>query len=112
MSGVFFRVLGPELLEPQEIMSTPPSSGGLRFSERASGAMLSSGDAVAVSADQPGALELRPAAGAVRFVAIGGPAINEPIVQIGPFVMNSREESEQAMADFKAGKFGTVTPFT
>ena len=32
-------------------------------------------------------------------------------MQIGPFVMNSREESEQAMADFKAGKFGTVTPF-
>jgi redox-sensitive bicupin YhaK (pirin superfamily) len=48
----------------------------------------------------------------VRFVAIGGPAINEPIVQIGPFVMNSREESEQAMADFKAGEFGAVMPFT
>ena len=80
--------------------------------ERAAGAMLSSGEAVAVSADQPGALELRPAAGAVRCVAIGGSAIDEPVVQNGPFVMNSREESEQAMADFKAGKFGTVTPFT
>ena len=73
---------------------------------------LASGEAVAVSADQAGAVELRPAAGAVKFVAIGGPAINEPIVQFGPFVMNSREEAEQAMADFKAGKFGTVTPFT
>jgi len=26
--------------------------------------------------------------------------------------MNSREEAEQAMADFKAGKFGAVMPFT
>jgi redox-sensitive bicupin YhaK (pirin superfamily) len=47
----------------------------------------------------------------VKFVAIGGPAINEPIVQIGPFVMNTREEAEQAIADFEAGKFGAVTPF-
>jgi len=79
--------------------------------ERASGATRSSSEAVAVSADQAGALELRPSAGPVRFVAIGGATIDEPIVQIGPFVMNSREESEQAMADYKAGKFGTVTPF-
>ena len=78
---------------------------------RGSDTTLASGEAVAVSADQAGAVELRPATGAVKFVAIGGPAINEPIVQFGPFVMNTREEAEQAMADFKAGKFGTVTPF-
>ena len=80
--------------------------------ERGSDTTLSSGEAAAVSADQAGAVELRPATGAVKFGAIGGPAINEPIVQFGPFVMNSREEAEQAMADFKAGKFGTVKPFT
>jgi redox-sensitive bicupin YhaK (pirin superfamily) len=80
--------------------------------EGSSGAMLSSSEAVAISADEAGAVELRPAAGAVKFVAIAGPAINEPIVQMGPFVMNSREEAEQAMADFKAGKFGAVMPFT
>ena len=57
-------------------------------------------------------MELRSAAGAVKFVAIAGPSINEPIVQMEPFVMNSREEAEQAMADFKAGKFGAVVPFT
>lgn len=80
--------------------------------ERGSGAMLSSGEALTVSADQAGTVELRPATGAVKFVAIGGPAINEPIVQAGPFAMNTREEAEQAMADFEAGKFGAVTPFT
>ena len=80
--------------------------------ESGSGATLSSGEAVAVSADEAGTVELRPLAGAVKFVAIAGPAINEPIVQMGPFVMNSREEAEQALADFRAGKFGAVKPFT
>ena len=79
--------------------------------ESSTGATLSSSEAVAISADEAGTVELRPAAGAVKFVAIAGPAINEPIVQMGPFVMNSREEAEQAMADFKAGKFGAVMPF-
>jgi redox-sensitive bicupin YhaK (pirin superfamily) len=36
---------------------------------------LSSGGAVAVSADETGTVELRPSAGAVKFVAIAGPAI-------------------------------------
>ena len=76
-----------------------------------SGATLASGEAVAVSADRNGTVELRPSSGAVKFVAIAGAAIDEPIVQMGPFVMNSHEEAEQAMADFQAGKFGTVRPF-
>lgn len=80
--------------------------------ESGTGATLSSGEAVTVSANKAGTVELRPSTGAVKFVAIAGPAINEPIVQMGPFVMNSREEAEQAIADFQAGKFGTVTPFT
>lgn len=74
-------------------------------------ATLLSGEAVAVSADEAGTVELRATASAVKFVAIAGPAIHEPIVQLGPFVMNSQEEAEQALADFQAGKFGTVTPF-
>lgn len=80
--------------------------------ENVAGATLSSGEAVAVSAIEAGSVELRPSGGAVKFVAIGGPAINEPIVQRGPFVMNSQEEAEQAIADFQAGKFGTVKPFS
>jgi redox-sensitive bicupin YhaK (pirin superfamily) len=80
--------------------------------ESSTGAALSSSEAVAISANEAGTVELRSAAGAVKFVAIAGPSINEPIVQMGPFVMNSREEAEQAMADFKAGKFGAVVPFT
>ncbi|WP_233840878.1 pirin-like C-terminal cupin domain-containing protein [Dyella sp. 2HG41-7] len=70
------------------------------------------GQAVAVSADQPGVLVLGSPGGEVRFVVIAGPAIHEPVVQYGPFVMTSIEEMEQTVRDFQAGKFGTVRPFT
>ena len=41
-----------------------------------------------------------------RFVLISGQPINEPIVQHGPFVMNTREEITQTMEDYQEGKNG------
>jgi redox-sensitive bicupin YhaK (pirin superfamily) len=38
-----------------------------------------------------------------RVLLIAGKPLNEPIVQYGPFVMNSREEIEQALRDFRDG---------
>lgn len=40
-----------------------------------------------------------------RFVVISGKPINESIVQYGPFVMNTREEIDQAMQDFASNHF-------
>lgn len=40
-----------------------------------------------------------------RFLLISGEPLNEPIAQWGPFVMNTREEVEQAIDDFRAGRF-------
>ena len=40
-----------------------------------------------------------------RFVVISGKPINEPIAQYGPFVMNTREEIDQAMQDFQSNNF-------
>jgi len=41
-----------------------------------------------------------------RFILIAGKPLNEPIVQYGPFVMNSQEEIFQAVNDFRAGSLG------
>ena len=40
-----------------------------------------------------------------RFLLVSGKPINEAIVQYGPFVMNSREEIDQAMRDYQSNDF-------
>ncbi|XP_078433947.1 pirin-like protein [Wolffia australiana] len=42
----------------------------------------------------------------LRFVLICGQPINEPVVQSGPFVMNTRAEIEQAYDDYRLGRNG------
>ena len=42
----------------------------------------------------------------LHFVLIAGKPLNEPIVQHGPFVMNTREEIEQAFSDYSHAKNG------
>jgi redox-sensitive bicupin YhaK (pirin superfamily) len=41
----------------------------------------------------------------VRVLLVAGKPLREPVVQYGPFVMNTPEEIEQAIADFQAGRF-------
>jgi redox-sensitive bicupin YhaK (pirin superfamily) len=55
------------------------------------------GDAIAVEANSDAVLLL-----------LGGEPIDEPIAGYGPFVMNSEEEIQQAVADFNSGRFGRM----
>ena len=55
--------------------------------------ILSSEGRVVITAGENGA----------RFILLAGKPIGEPVVQYGPFVMNSREEIEQALADYRDG---------
>lgn len=43
-----------------------------------------------------------------EVLLLGGLPIREPIVQYGPFLMNTRQEILDAMDDFQAGRMGTV----
>jgi redox-sensitive bicupin YhaK (pirin superfamily) len=42
---------------------------------------------------------------AVRFLLVSGKPLNEPIARYGPFVMNTRQEIEQALSDLRRGTF-------
>jgi hypothetical protein len=54
-------------------------------------AVLGPGDDVEITAGANGA----------SFILVAGRPLNEPIVQHGPFVMNTREEIEKAFSDYR-----------
>jgi redox-sensitive bicupin YhaK (pirin superfamily) len=56
--------------------------------------VLSEGDRVEVHAGKEGA----------SFLVLAAKPIREPVVQYGPFVMNTRDEIEQALADYRDGQ--------
>lgn len=41
-----------------------------------------------------------------EFLLVSGQPLNEPVARGGPFVMNTREQVEQAFADYREGRFG------
>ncbi len=41
-------------------------------------------------------------------LVLGGKPIGEPVIQYGPFVMNTREEILQAIADYRSGRMGSI----
>jgi redox-sensitive bicupin YhaK (pirin superfamily) len=50
------------------------------------------------------ALEARAKAAGARFLVLAARPLGEPVVQYGPFVMNTRQEIEQAIADYQSGR--------
>jgi len=70
--------------------------GGRALKTR-SGGVLSPGDQITVTADD----------GPARFLLLAGKPLREPVVQYGPFVMNTQAEVEQAVRDYQNGKLTT-----
>jgi quercetin 2,3-dioxygenase len=68
-------------------------------------ALLGSGDSVniSVAADATTPAEI---------LLLSGQPLHEPVARYGPFVMNTREEIEQAFRDYQSGRFGLIPPRT
>ncbi|TAM45809.1 MAG: pirin family protein [Gammaproteobacteria bacterium] len=62
-------------------------------------ARLGDGDVVALAAE---------AAAPADLLLLAGQPLNEPVARYGPFVMNTREEIEQAFRDYQSGRMGSI----
>jgi len=71
-----------------------PKAGAKTLPQRAAG-VLSDGEDIRIEALGRGA----------RLLLLAGRPLNEPVVQYGPFVMNTREQIEQAVEDYRSGRF-------
>ncbi len=74
-----------------------PEDAAKPLPRRAAG-VLSDGDRIRVQAGAQG----------VRFLLLAALPLREPVVQYGPFVMNTREEIEQALADYRDGRLASA----
>jgi redox-sensitive bicupin YhaK (pirin superfamily) len=91
-------------------VALPPSYNALavvaKGRVRAGGAAAGAGEVALFANDAP-QLELVAEDGS-HVILLAGEPIDEPVVQYGPFVMNSPAEIEQAIRDVNSGKFGPV----
>jgi len=71
--------------EPQGARTLPYRAAGV----------LSDGDAVQLRGGERGA----------QLLLLAARPLREPVVQYGPFVMNTRQEIEQAVEDYRSGRF-------
>ena len=62
--------------------------------------MYGAGDEIAIRSGDKGAAVL----------LLAGKPLHEPLARYGPFVMNDRAEIYQAIEDYEAGRFGSISP--
>jgi len=66
--------------------------------------VLGGGDAITLAA----AIGQESRSPTLDVLLLGGRPIREPVAWLGPFVMNTREEVMQAVADYQAGRLGSI----
>ena len=87
-----------ERIESHHTVYVYPFEGSVEVAGRVlkthQGGVLGSGDTI----------EVKAGAGGARFLVLAAKPIGEPVVQYGPFVMNTRAEIEQAIRDYQSGE--------
>jgi len=98
----------------QEFVETLPESHNafVYVIEGAAGAVHENGQPFRLVRDQLGVLgsgevvRMQAAAEGARFLLVAGKPLSEPVARHGPFVMNTREEIQQAIEDYEHGRLG------
>jgi redox-sensitive bicupin YhaK (pirin superfamily) len=79
-----------------------PYEGWLRIGDGTNARTLQSQEAGLLSAGDR--IEVEATGQGVRFLLLAARPLGEPVVQYGPFVMNTRAEIEQAIRDYQSGR--------
>ena len=69
-------------------------------------AVFGPGDRITVTANE----QQDGSSATLEVIVLGGRPIGEPVAWYGPFVMNTRDELQQAMDDYRAGRLGVIPP--
>jgi redox-sensitive bicupin YhaK (pirin superfamily) len=103
-------------LAPGGRYTLPPAAGGaainrvLYFTEgeglNINAQKIKTKSAVTLLADQEAVVENTHPTETTELLILQGRPIGEPVAQHGPFVMNTKEEIQQAFADYRATQFG------
>jgi redox-sensitive bicupin YhaK (pirin superfamily) len=78
--------------------------GAARLAAEGRGAAMIAGPALVIWGDGE-QVAVETSGGPARFVLISGQPLGEPVARYGPFVMNTPEEIQQALADLREGTF-------
>lgn len=82
------------------VFSGELDSAGMHLDDGQMG-VLGEGDTVELSVAES-------AEGITEVLLLGGVPLNEPVVQHGPFVMNTKAEIAQAVEDYQQGRMGSI----
>jgi redox-sensitive bicupin YhaK (pirin superfamily) len=70
---------------------------------------VAAGQALALHAAKAGRVALE-SNGAARLLVMSGPRLDEPVVERGGFIMNDMAQIDAALARYRAGEMGRLTP--
>jgi redox-sensitive bicupin YhaK (pirin superfamily) len=117
IEGAVDAAFGPKTTEPVYLdvrldadasLTLPVKAGHSAFVYLYDGAVDIAGDALPHRAagmlGEGDHVELRAGPEGGRLLLIAGRPIGEPVAQYGPFVMNTREELERAISDYRGGR--------